>query len=64
MAKRRAQKIFAVFLIVVGIVLLGMYALLVAGRGRPSAGMLVVGIVDLVVGFVLFGRARKSGEVP
>ena len=63
MAKPKAQKLFAGFLIAVGIILVCLYVVLVAGRGRPSAGMLIIGIVDLVVGFVLLGRARKSGEM-
>lgn len=60
MAKSEKQKILAGVLIAVGVVLLGMYLVLGANDGKPSNGMLVVGLVDIIVGAVLFGRARAS----
>ena len=58
MAYKGMQKLFAGLLIVVGIVLLCMYTLLLINGGRPYGGMFVVGMVDLVVGFVLLRRAK------
>ena len=60
MADKKMQKIFAVFLIVAGIVLLCLYGLLTMNRARPSGGMFIIGVVDLVVGAVLLRRARAS----
>jgi hypothetical protein len=50
----------AIFILIIGVVLLLMYAVLAFGGGRPSIGMLVVGIVDLAVGLVLLRRAAQG----
>ena len=64
MAKIGTQKLFPIFLIAIGIVLLGMYAVLAAAKSKPSAGMLIIGAVDLMVGIVLLRRAKsQSGAV-
>ena len=60
MRNKKMQKIFAGLLIGVGIVLLCLYGLLMMNGGRPSAGMFIIGVVDLVVGAVLLRRARAS----
>jgi hypothetical protein len=60
MTESGIQKIFAGILIAVGVVVLGMYLVIGANDGKPSSGMLVVGVVDIVVGAVLFRRARAS----
>jgi hypothetical protein len=60
MAKKETQKIMSGLMIVVGVILIGMYAVLAMNRARPSSGMLVVGIVDLLVGAVLLRRARAA----
>jgi len=59
MTKSSTQKFFAGLLIVVGVVLLAMFAVIRASRGNPSNGMLVVGLVDLIVGIVLLKRANS-----
>ena len=60
MAKIGARKTLAVFVLAFGVVLLLLYAVLLFGGGRPSGGMLVVGLVDLFVGAVLLKRASRS----
>lgn len=60
MGKNGARKPLAIVIIVFGVVLLLMYAVLMFGGGRPSAGMLVVGLVDLFVGSVLLRRALRG----
>lgn len=60
MGKVGARKPLAIFIVAFGVVLLLMYAVLAFGGGRPSVGMLVVGLVDVVVGVVLLRRARGS----
>ncbi|HEX8472930.1 MAG TPA: hypothetical protein VF666_02770 [Pyrinomonadaceae bacterium] len=60
MANIGARKIFFILMVAAGIVLLGMYAILKVNGGRPSSGMLVVGVVDLVVGLVLLRRLKEG----
>jgi hypothetical protein len=60
MGNKKVQRIFAGLLIVVGIVLLCLYALLMMNGGGPSGGMFIIGVVDLVVGSVLLRRVRAS----
>ena len=60
MGKIGARKPLAIFIIAFGVVLLLMYAVLAFGGGRPSGGMLVVGLVDVGVGVVLLRRASRS----
>lgn len=55
-----ARKILAIVVLAFGVVLLLMYAVLAFGGGRPSGGMLVVGLVDVSVGVVLLRRARRG----
>jgi hypothetical protein len=60
MGKIGARKPLAIIILVIGVVLVLMYAVLAFGGGRPSAGMLVVGLSDLVVGTVLLRRATRG----
>ena len=60
MGRTGARKPLAIFIIAFGVVLLLMYAVLVFGGGRPSGGMLVVGLVDVGVGVVLLRRASRG----
>ncbi len=60
MGKMGARRPLAVFIIAFGVVLLLMYAVLAFGGGRPSGGMLVVGLVDVTVGVVLLRRAARG----
>jgi hypothetical protein len=62
MANIGARKIVFILMVLAGVVLLLMYAILRLNGGRPSGGMLVVGMVDLVVGLVLL-RRLKEGSV-
>ncbi len=62
MGRTGTRKPLAIFILVIGVVLLLMYAVLAFGGGRPSVGMLVVGIVDLTVGLVLLRRAAAQGS--
>jgi len=64
MTNKKMQKGFAVFLIVVGLVLLCLYGLLMMNGARPSGGMFVIGVVDLVVGSVLLRRAKNLSGLP
>ena len=59
MGKTGARKPLAIFILVIGVVLLLMYAVLFFGGGRPSVGMLIVGLVDVGVGVVLLRRASR-----
>jgi uncharacterized protein (DUF983 family) len=61
-AKNNAQKTIGGIMLVIGFILLGMYLLLLLNGARPSAGMLIIGIVDLVVGLTLLRRAKKASE--
>jgi hypothetical protein len=61
MAKNKINKPLAVLMVVIGVVLLGMYVVMMMSGGKPSIGMLVVGLVDLFVGIVLLGRAKSPG---
>jgi hypothetical protein len=60
MGKIGARKPLAIIILAVGVVLLLMYAVLFFGGGRPSGGMLVVGLVDVGVGVVLLRRAMRA----
>ena len=59
MGKTGARKPLAIFILAIGVVLLLMYAVLFFGGGRPSSGMLIVGLVDVGVGVVLLRRASR-----
>ena len=61
MSKAGSRKFIAIFMVIIGIILLGMYAVLFFFGGRPSAGILTVGLVDLGVGVVLLRRATQAG---
>jgi hypothetical protein len=61
MGKNGARKPLAIIILVIGAILLLMYAVLAFGGGRPSIGMLIVGVVDVVVGAVLLRRAAQGG---
>ena len=58
MAQKQTRKLLPMLLIGAGVILLGMYVLLLVNGGKPSIGMLIVGIVDLLVGMILSGRAK------
>ncbi len=60
MGKIGARKPLAIIILVIGVVLLLMYAVLALSGGRPSGGMLVVGLVDVGVGVVLLRRAMRG----
>ena len=60
MGKTGARKPLAIIILVIGVILLLMYAVLAFGGGRPSPGMLVVGLVDLFVGSVLLRRSLRG----
>lgn len=60
MGKTGTRKTLAIFILAIGVVLLLMYAVLAFGGGRPSGGMLVVGLVDVGVGVVLLRRASRG----
>lgn len=60
MSKPGTRKPIAIIILVIGVVLLLMYAVLAFGGGRPSPGMLVVGLVDVGVGVVLLRRASRG----
>lgn len=60
MAQSKNRAVIGAVVLVLGIILLGMYAVLTFAGGRPSIGMLVVGLSNTVVGTVLIRRTLAA----